>query len=172
MLRVYREAGLDIPVNVKFCLEGMEESGSLGFDDTVRKVAAESDFFKGVDYCCISDNYWLSTKKPCLTYGLRGLTSVQIEISGPAMDLHSGSFGGQVFQPMDDLIALLACLKDTDDQILIPGIDKDVMPITPEEEKLYRDIYFDIDAKKKEIGVSHIRGEDSKTKCLMSVWYE
>lgn len=170
MLKCYKESGRDIPVNIKLCLEGMEESGSLGFDETARKVAGESDFFKGVDFCCISDNYWLSTQKPCLTYGLRGLTSCQISVSGPAADLHSGSFGGQVFQPMDDLIALLASLKDKDDNILIGGVDKDVMPVTSEEEALYTDIFFDIQEKKKEIGVSALRHEDSKMHCLMAVW--
>lgn len=70
------------------CFEGMEESGSEGLDTLIYQ---EKDaFFKNVDCVCISDNYWLGTDKPCLTYGLRGVSYFQMEVKGPAKDLHSG----------------------------------------------------------------------------------
>eukprot|EP01054_Gregarina_sp_Poly1_P005241 Gregarina_sp_Poly_1__5240@NODE_2779_length_1723_cov_652_942029_g1752_i0_p1_GENE_NODE_2779_length_1723_cov_652_942029_g1752_i0NODE_2779_length_1723_cov_652_942029_g1752_i0_p1_ORF_typecomplete_len382_score39_73Peptidase_M20/PF01546_28/5e40M20_dimer/PF07687_14/6_3e20Peptidase_M28/PF04389_17/0_014_NODE_2779_length_1723_cov_652_942029_g1752_i04421587 len=170
MLRSYKEAGVDVPLNIKFVFEGMEESGSVGFDSTVQRVAKETSFFENIDFVCISDNYWLSTKKPCLTYGLRGLCSCEVTVSGPAMDLHSGSFGGQVYQPMDDLLYLLGSLKNDKDDILIPGIMDSVMEITDGERKMYEPIYFDMEAKKREIGMTKLRDDDDKIKCLMNVW--
>ena len=65
-------------MNLKFVLEGMEESGSEGLDDVV--FSRKDTFLKNVDYVCISDNYWLGSRKPCLTYGLRGLSYFYIEV--------------------------------------------------------------------------------------------
>eukprot|EP01055_Gregarina_sp_Pseudo9_P001846 Gregarina_sp_Pseudo_9__1845@NODE_225_length_3521_cov_97_495405_g209_i0_p1_GENE_NODE_225_length_3521_cov_97_495405_g209_i0NODE_225_length_3521_cov_97_495405_g209_i0_p1_ORF_typecomplete_len481_score93_92Peptidase_M20/PF01546_28/5_3e47M20_dimer/PF07687_14/4_7e03M20_dimer/PF07687_14/1_3e19Peptidase_M28/PF04389_17/9_9e05_NODE_225_length_3521_cov_97_495405_g209_i019863428 len=170
MLKSYQAAGIELPVNIRFVFEGMEESGSEGFDETIQRLTKTTDFFKDIDFVCISDNYWLSTKKPCLTYGLRGLCTCEVAVSGPAMDLHSGSFGGQVFEPMDDLLYLLGSLKDKDNKILIPGIMNNVMEITEEEKKRYEPIYFDMNAKKKEIGMTRLRDDNDQTKCLMNVW--
>ena len=78
----------------QFVFEGMEESGSEGLDDL---LAAEKDkFLAGTDYVCISDNYWLGKKKPCITYGLRGVCYFFIEVQCAKQDLHSGIFGGTV----------------------------------------------------------------------------
>lgn len=100
------------------CFEGMEENGSENLD---KFIESEKDkFFAGVDCMCISgelttsghlqadkvDNYWLDTKTPCLTYGLRGVNYYEIRVSGPARDLHSGVFGGTVHEPMTDLVAV------------------------------------------------------------------
>lgn len=71
----------------------MEESSSTGLDDLLKQ---RIDFLKDVDYVCISDNYWLGTKTPCITYGLRGITYFFIEIQCACKDLHSGIFGGTV----------------------------------------------------------------------------
>lgn len=68
----------EVPVNIRFCLEGMEESGSEGLDELI--FAQKDTFFKDVDYICISDNYWLGKKKPCITYGLRGICYFFIEV--------------------------------------------------------------------------------------------
>lgn len=70
----------EVPVNVRFCLEGMEESGSEGLDALI--FAQKDAFFKDVDYVCISDNYWLGKNKPCITYGLRGICYFFIEVRG------------------------------------------------------------------------------------------
>ncbi|KHN82592.1 Cytosolic non-specific dipeptidase [Toxocara canis] len=64
----FRASNIDIPVNIKFCLEGMEESGSVGLEEALK---ANKELLSGVDFTCISDNYWLGSKKPCITYGLR-----------------------------------------------------------------------------------------------------
>lgn len=77
------------PINLKFCLEGMEESGSLGLDELLRS-RQNTDFLIDVDYICISDNYWLSKDKPCITYGLRGNCYFFVEVECSNQDLHSG----------------------------------------------------------------------------------
>lgn len=66
-IEAYQELNQEIPINIKFCFEGMEESGSENLDQTLEK--RKETFLKDVDFVCISDNYWLGTNKPCLTYG-------------------------------------------------------------------------------------------------------
>lgn len=87
-LSAYKETKTPLPVNIKFVFEGMEESGSEGLDELV--VKESQGFLKGTDAVCISDNYWLTNRKPALTYGLRGVSYFEICVSGPNADLHSG----------------------------------------------------------------------------------
>lgn len=68
----------ELPINIKFCFEGMEESGSEGLDELV--YSQKDTFLKDVDYVCISDNYWLGKNKPCITYGLRGICYFFMEV--------------------------------------------------------------------------------------------
>lgn len=74
----------ELPINIKFCFEGMEESGSEGLDELV--FARKDTFLKDVDYVCISDNYWLGNTKPCITYGLRGICYFFIEVESDCHD--------------------------------------------------------------------------------------
>lgn len=90
----YQSIGVDLPVNIKFVFEGMEESGSEGLDELL--FSEKDKFLLNVDFVCISDNYWLGTNKPCLTYGLRGVCCFCIEVECASRDLHSGVFGGTV----------------------------------------------------------------------------
>lgn len=90
----FQKLGIEIPVNIKFIFEGMEESGSEGLDELL--FARKDSFLADVDYVCISDNYWLGKEKPCITYGLRGVCYFFVEIQCAAKDLHSGVFGGNV----------------------------------------------------------------------------
>lgn len=159
------QAGL--PVNVKFVFEGMEESGSEGLDDLLN---ARKDFFKDVDYVCISDNYWLGTTKPCITYGLRGLAYFAIEVECGCKDLHSGVYGGTVYEAMPDLIYMLNDLTNAQGEIQIPGIMDDVAPLTKNEEKTYDDIEFDVSSYHAEINATELRHKGDKTKLLMGRW--
>lgn len=93
-IEAYKALGIDIPINIKFVFEGMEESGSEGLDELL--FSEKDKFLKNVDFICISDNYWLGTNKPCITYGLRGICYFYIEVECAAKDLHSGVFGGTV----------------------------------------------------------------------------
>lgn len=143
VVQAYKEANEEFPVNLITCFEGMEESGSLGLDKLIAQEA--TGYFKGVDAVCISDNYWLGTKKPVLTYGLRGCNYYQVIINGPHADLHSGVFGGIVAEPMVDLMQILSSLVDSQGKILIKGIDEMVAPLTEKEEKLYEKIDFSVE---------------------------
>lgn len=167
ILQAHNELKLDIPVNLVFCFEGMEESGSLGLEGLIEK---EKDaYFKGVDAVCISDNYWLGTKHPVLTYGVRGCNYYSITIEGPAADLHSGLFGGVVHEPMIDLSHLFAKLVSPSGEILIPGIQEMVATLTPEEDALYDNINFDLEGFEGNIGSKTIIHDNVKS-ALQARW--
>ncbi|KIY68726.1 CNDP dipeptidase [Cylindrobasidium torrendii FP15055 ss-10] len=137
VLQYHFENKKELPVNVRFCFEGMEESGSEGLDDLVIKEAKQGGWFDGVDCVCISDNYWLNTRTPVVTYGLRGIAYYRINVSGPGWDLHSGVFGRTVHEPMTDLVLLLSKLVDVKGNILIPGIDAMVAAADEDERAIY-----------------------------------
>lgn len=167
-IQAYKKAGIELPVNLVMCFEGMEESGSLGLEEL---VFAEGDkYFKGVDAVCISDNYWLGTTHPVLTYGLRGCNYYSITITGPGADLHSGVFGGIVNEPMIDLSKVLATLVDTKGQIQIDGVDKMVAPLTDEEKARYDDIHYDISELTDATGGNDINMHNTKEATLMARW--
>uniref|UniRef100_A0A672J2X8 Peptidase M20 dimerisation domain-containing protein n=1 Tax=Salarias fasciatus TaxID=181472 RepID=A0A672J2X8_SALFA len=157
----------ELPINIKFCFEGMEESGSEGLDDLV--FARKDTFLKDVDYVCISDNYWLGKTKPCITYGLRGICYFFIEVECGEKDLHSGVFGGSVHEAMTDLIALMGSLVDKRGRILVPGILDSVAPLTEDEKKQYENIEFDLHEYRKDVGVGKLL-HDTKELILMHRW--
>uniref|UniRef100_A0A674BYC8 Cytosolic non-specific dipeptidase n=1 Tax=Salmo trutta TaxID=8032 RepID=A0A674BYC8_SALTR len=161
----YQKIQQELPINIKFCFEDMEEPGSEGLDELV--FARKDTFLKDVDYVCISDNYWLGKTKPCITYGLRGICYFFIECCDK--DLHSGVFGGSVHEAMTDLIALLGSLVDKKGKILVPGMYEEVANITDEEKKLYEKIDFDMVEYAKDIGAGKLL-HDTKEAILMHRW--
>ncbi|KAJ8411546.1 hypothetical protein AAFF_G00163540 [Aldrovandia affinis] len=165
-VETYRATKQEVPVNLKFIIEGMEEVGSDGLDELIR--LRNESFFSDVDYIVISDNVWVS-RRPALTYGTRGSSYFFVEVEGPKIDLHSGVFGGSIQEPMTDLIALLGSLLDHTGKVLVPGLNEAVAPLTEEERKLYEDIHYDLEEMKKEIGVKHFL-QDNKEGILMARW--
>jgi Cys-Gly metallodipeptidase DUG1 len=141
-IEAHQKAGVEFPVNLLCCFEGMEEYGSEGLDDFIKAEAKK--FFADTDAVCISDNYWLGTEKPCLTYGLRGNSYYQVTISGPGQDLHSGNFGGAAYEPMIDMVQLLSTLVTNKGEILIPGLNELVAPLTAYESALYENISYEM----------------------------
>ncbi|KAI2464442.1 cytosolic non-specific dipeptidase [Annulohypoxylon bovei var. microspora] len=166
-IEAHQKAGVDFPVNLLMCFEGMEEYGSEGLDELIEKEG--KGYFADADVVCISDNYWLGTEKPCLTYGLRGVNYYSIEVSGPGADLHSGVFGGTAQEPMTDLVRVLATLVDTNGKILVPGIMEQVAPVTSEEEGLYDNISFTMETLHESLGAKTTIFEDKKS-TLMARW--
>ncbi|KAH8911728.1 CNDP dipeptidase [Coniochaeta sp. PMI_546] len=166
-IEAHQKAGVEFPVNLLMCFEGMEEYGSEGLDELIEAEAKK--WFADADAVCISDNYWLGTEKPCLTYGLRGCNYYSVEVSGPGADLHSGVFGGTAQEPMTDLVRVLATLVDTDGKIQIPGIKEQVAPVTAEEETLYDGISFTMDNIHESLGSKTTIFEDKKS-TLMARW--
>ncbi|XP_030645064.1 cytosolic non-specific dipeptidase-like isoform X2 [Chanos chanos] len=156
-----------LPINIRFCFEGMEETDSHGLDELV--FSRKDTFFKDVDYVCISDNFWLGKTKPCITYGLRGISFFYIEVECCKKDLHSGTFGGSVHEAMTDLIMLMGSLVDKKGKIMVPGIYDQVAPVTEEEKKLYEKIDFDVTEYRKELGAGKLL-HDTKENILMHRW--
>ncbi|KAI1431275.1 hypothetical protein GGR50DRAFT_680238 [Xylaria sp. CBS 124048] len=166
-IEAHQKASVDFPVNLLMCFEGMEEYGSEGLDALIEKEG--KGYFADADAVCISDNYWLGTEKPCLTYGLRGCNYYSVEVSGPGADLHSGVFGGTAQEPMTDLVRVLGSLVDTDGKIQIPGIYEQVAPVTSDEEGLYDDIAFTMDTLYESLG-SKTTIHNEKKPTLMARW--
>ncbi|KAG7254333.1 hypothetical protein CRUP_018479, partial [Coryphaenoides rupestris] len=152
-VEAYQALKLELPVNMKFLIEGMEETGSNGLDAMI--VEQRDSFFSDVDYFVISDCGWLSLR-PALTYGTRGNCYFSAEIEGPKQDLHSGVYGGTVIEPMSDLIGILDTLISPSGKILIPGIREAVAPLSDEEWKTYQDIEFDMEYYKKKLGLREL----------------
>ncbi|TDL20649.1 CNDP dipeptidase [Rickenella mellea] len=166
ILDAHKDLGLPLPVNLKFCFEGMEESGSEGLDELIHAEVGKGKFFEGVDAVCISDNYWLNTRTPCLTYGLRGISYYKVTISGPARDLHSGVFGRTVHEPMTDLIAIMSKLVTPCGKILVPGVEDLVAPLTSEEKARYDKLDYGIADVEHSAG-AQIALSDDKAAVLM-----
>ncbi|KAK7461443.1 hypothetical protein VKT23_008621 [Stygiomarasmius scandens] len=155
-IEAYQQSGVEIPVNIKFLFEGMEEQSSDGLNDYIKQEA--NGYFKGVNYVTICDNYWLNNKTPVLTYGLRGIAMYRIDVNGAPMNLHSGIYGGMIFEPMSDLIAVLASLVNNQAQILIPSVNNLVPPPTAQEIELYQAIDYSVqdlnEATQADVGLS------------------
>ncbi|XP_050177205.1 beta-Ala-His dipeptidase isoform X2 [Myiozetetes cayanensis] len=114
-------------------------------------------------------NLWLSNKKPALTYGSRGNACFSVEVECGNKDLHSGTFGGIIHEPLMDLIALLDSLVDPTGRILIPGIYDSVAVLTEEERKLYESIEFDLEEHKNNSGVKKFLF-GTKEEILLHLW--
>ncbi|KAM9225483.1 beta-Ala-His dipeptidase isoform 1-T2 [Dugong dugon] len=157
----------DLPVNVKFIIEGMEEAGSIALEEVVRRE--KHRFFSSVDYIVISDNLWVSRRKPALTYGTRGNSYFTVEVKCRDQDFHSGTFGGILNEPMADLVALLGSLVDSSGHILIPGIYDRVAPLTEEEKQMYESIDLDLREYQNSTKVKKFLF-DTKEEILMHLW--
>uniref|UniRef100_A0A915PR77 RNA helicase n=1 Tax=Setaria digitata TaxID=48799 RepID=A0A915PR77_9BILA len=166
-LETLRKCEIPIPVNIKFCFEAMEESGSLGLEEALEKK--KDTFLNDVSFTCISDSYWLGKTKPCISYGLRGLCYYFIEIIGCKQDLHSGVYGGSIYEPMSDLIWLMSQLTDVKGNIKIKGIMDLVAPVTDEERKLYEKLDFNVEDYRTDVGAVKLIS-DSKETILMNRW--
>jgi len=168
-IEAHAAAGLAFPVNLLMCFEGMEECGSDGLDAFIQAECRPGGFFADAQAVCISDNYWLGTERPCLTYGLRGCSYFALTVSGPGQDLHSGVFGGSAQEPLVDLVRVLATLVDTDGVIQIPGIREMVAPLTAAEAGLYAPIAYSMRDLHASLG-STTSMQASKEATLMARW--
>lgn len=120
------------PVNLKILFEGEEESGS---EHIFRFVADHTDMLRA-DVCVVSDGSMPDTHQPVLDYGLRGIITFEVEVTGPQRDLHSGHYGGSVHNPIQALAEILAQLHDHDGHVAVPGFYEDVQPLRDEERQI------------------------------------
>jgi acetylornithine deacetylase/succinyl-diaminopimelate desuccinylase-like protein len=145
-----------LPCNVKFMIEGEEEVGSTNLGIFVNQNV---DKLKA-DIILISDTGIIANDIPSITVGLRGLSYVEVEVTGPNRDLHSGLYGGAVANPINILCEMIAQLKNDKNQITIPGFYDDVEILSAEERAEMAKAPFNLDAYKKALDLSDIHGED------------
>jgi acetylornithine deacetylase/succinyl-diaminopimelate desuccinylase-like protein len=127
------------PVTLKLLIEGEEESGSVHFADLLTR---RRDRLR-CDAVIISDTSMWAADVPSMCTGMRGLTEAEIDVYGPEVDLHSGSFGGAVPNPLHAMATLLAGLHDAEGRVTLPGFYDDVVPLTAEERELFAKLPFD-----------------------------
>lgn len=148
-----------LPCNIKFMIEGEEEVGS---DNLGTFVKANKEKLKA-DVILISDTGIIANDTPSITVGLRGLSYLEVEVTGPNRDLHSGLYGGAVANPINVLCEMIAKLKDNNNHIAIPGFYDDVEVLTLEERGEMAKAPFSLDEYKKALDLSDIHGETGFT---------
>ena len=149
----------NLPCNVKFCIEGEEEVGS----DNLETFIKENRERLAADMVLISDTSMLSNEHPSITVGLKGLSYMEVEVTGPNRDLHSGTYGGAVANPINVLCQMIASLKDENNRITIPGFYEKVVELTKEQRAELAKAPFNEEEYKKELDVEEVMGEDGYT---------
>lgn len=148
-----------LPCNVKFMLEGEEEIGSA----SLYAFCEEHRELLKSDIILVSDTSMLSMDTPSITCGLRGLAYMEVEVTGPDRDLHSGLYGGAVANPANVLTRLVADLIDVRGRVTIPGFYDDVRELTPAEREAFNRAPFDAEAYKRSLDVEELAGEEGYT---------
>jgi acetylornithine deacetylase/succinyl-diaminopimelate desuccinylase-like protein len=145
----------NLPCNVKFMIEGEEEVGSEGLawfvPRNIEKLAN--------DVILISDTGMIANDIPSITTGLRGLSYVEVEVTGPNRDLHSGLYGGAVANPINILTKMIASLTDEENHITIPGFYDNVEELSTEERAEMAKAPFSLENYKKSIDIAAVHGE-------------
>jgi acetylornithine deacetylase/succinyl-diaminopimelate desuccinylase-like protein len=148
-----------LQTNIKFIIEGEEEIGSPSL---AKFLSGHKDLLKA-DVILISDTAMISMEHPSIDIGVRGLSYIQVEVTGPNRDLHSGVYGGAVANPITILAKMIASCHDSNNHITIPGFYDDVREATAEEQKGMARAPFDEDDYKKDLGVRELWGEKGYT---------
>lgn len=148
-----------LPCNIKFMIEGEEEVGS---ENLAPFLKANADKLS-CDVILISDTSMIANDVPSITTGLRGLSYVEVEVTGPNRDLHSGTYGGGVANPINILSKMIASLHDDDNHITIPGFYDDVEVVSAAERKAMNEAPFSIDEYKEHLDIKDIHGEKGYT---------
>lgn len=145
----------ELPVNMKFIIEGEEEIGSPSLPAYVEKnkEALEADLI------VISDTGMQGPGRPAVCYGLRGLAGIQIDVKGPKGDLHSGLYGGAVQNPLHAIVEILESFRDKEGVIQVEGFYDDVLPVSDKERAEFASLEFDLENEKKELGITEDFGE-------------
>ncbi len=159
VLESFLKARGKLPVNVKLIIEGEEEIGGPSLDPFIESHREQLT----ADVAVISDTHMLRPDLPCLVYALRGLCYIQVEVTGPARDLHSGQYGGAIYNPLQALSEMLASLKDRDGHIAVPGFYDKVVPLSEAERKILAQAPFSEKEFMQDAGVNGVWGEKGYT---------
>src|SRR4030095_15285107 len=154
-----------LPVNIKLLIEGEEEIGSIHLGDF---IAAHKDLLK-CDSVVISDTAMYDEGIPAIGYALRGLCYMQVEVTGPNRDLHSGQYGGAVENPINALANMITKLKDDKGRILIDGFYDDVLPLSSDEKAEFKKLPFSDEKYAKGLGIDELFGEEGYS-TLERIW--
>ena len=141
--------------NVKFIFEGEEEIGSPSLPAWVKE---HKDILKA-DVILVSDTTMISEKVPSINCGMRGLAYLEVKVTGPNKDLHSGHYGGAVANPINELCALIASLHDEDGRVTIPGFYDDVVELSADDRALLNRAPFDLEEYRKFLDIKEVKGE-------------
>ncbi|MBX2969128.1 MAG: dipeptidase [Cyclobacteriaceae bacterium] len=145
--------------NMKFMIEGEEEVGSEHLDVFVKENKEKLK----ADIILISDTAIISLDHPSITTGLRGLSYVEVEVTGPNRDLHSGVYGGAVANPVNVLSKMIASMHDEQGRVTIPGFYDKVVELSAADREAINKAPFNLDHYKKELGIDDIQGEKGYT---------
>ena len=145
--------------NVKFIFEGEEEIGSPSLPEFIK---ANKELL-AADICLVSDTTMISDKVPSINCGMRGLAYLEVKVTGPNKDLHSGHYGGAVANPINVLCDMISSLIDKDGRITIPGFYDKVVELTPDERRMLARAPFDIDEYKQFLDINEVKGEKGYT---------
>jgi acetylornithine deacetylase/succinyl-diaminopimelate desuccinylase-like protein len=154
------------PVTLKLLIEGEEESGSTNF---AALLESQRDRL-GCDVIVISDTTMWAADVPSMCTGMRGLAEAQIDLRGPERDLHSGSFGGAVPNPLHALADLLAGLHDRDGRVTLPGFYDKVIPVSAAEREMFARLPFDEQAWLDDAGHSRAAAGEAGFSTLERIW--
>lgn len=149
----------NVPCNIKFMIEGEEEVGSVNLEAFIKKNKKDLS----CDVVLVSDTSIISNKVPSITTGLRGLSYVEVEVSGANRDLHSGVYGGAVANPINVLSDMISSLKGKNGKIKIPNFYDEVLEVSKAERKAMNNAPFDIKAYKRELKINDTMGEKGYT---------
>ena len=145
----------DVPVNIIFLIEGEEEVGSKNLESFLR----ENRELLACDIIAISDTGMVARNTPTFTYGLRGIAAMELRVSGPAVDLHSGIYGGAVMNPATAIARIVASLHGADGRVAVPGFYDEVAPLQPWEREAWQRLPFGDTQIQAVTGVPELFGE-------------
>jgi acetylornithine deacetylase/succinyl-diaminopimelate desuccinylase-like protein len=145
-----------LPCNVKFMIEGEEEIGSANLEIFAREYATKLK----ADVVLISDTSIIANDAPSITTGLRGLSYLEVEVTGPNRDLHSGVYGGAVANPINILCDMISSMHDEKRRITIPGFYNDVQEVSAEERGMMAKAPFDLKDYKAHLDINDVLGEE------------
>src|ERR1035437_7122352 len=148
-----------LPCNIKFMIEGEEEVGSSNLAIFVKQNKTRLK----ADVVLISDTSMISMEHPSLETGLRGLSYLEVEVTGPNRDLHSGVYGGAVANPATIFAKVIATCHDENNHVTIPGFYDKVQNLSDTERKAINSAPFDLGDYKKDLGIKEIWGEKGYT---------
>ncbi|MHC4562312.1 MAG: dipeptidase [Planctomycetota bacterium] len=165
-IEAWQQAGGGLPMNVKVLLEGEEEIGSPSLESF---MIDHADLF-AADAAVVSDSAFYAAGVPSILTGLRGLAYVQLNVTGPAVDVHSGIYGGIVANPVNALAAMIGQMHDETGRVTLPGFYDDVAEPTDEEARAWETLDFDEAAYAKSVGARELGGGERHLPPLVRSW--